>query len=56
MNLPKFPVNPELERLLKEAVAKYNAMTDAEREAMHKAQRESYVRAEMNWPRDCPYR
>lgn len=56
MNVPSYPRNPEIERLLKEAVAKYNAMSEAEREAMHKAQCESYVRAEMNWPRDCPYR
>ena len=56
MNIPSSQRNLELERLLKESVAKWNAMSEAEREAMHKAQRESYVRAEMNWPRDCPYR
>lgn len=56
MNTPHIQPNPELERLLKEAVTKYNSMTEAEREAIHKAQRESYARAEMNWPRDCPYR
>lgn len=56
MQIPTMPSNLELERMLKDAVEKYNAMTEAEREAMHKAQRESYVRAEMNWPRDCPYR
>lgn len=56
MRIPLSKPNPALDRLLKEAVAKYNAMTEAEREALHKAQCQSYVRAELNWPRDCPYR
>ena len=50
------PPRPELERLIKEAVAKYKAMTLEEKEALHKAQGESYVRAELGWPKDCPYR
>lgn len=41
----------ELNRLLKESAAKVAAMTPEEREAMFKAQRESYVRAEMSWPK-----
>ena len=41
----------ELEELLKASAAKVAAMTPEEREAMFKAQRESFVRAEMNWPK-----
>jgi hypothetical protein len=40
-----------LDTLLKLSIARVNAMTDAEREAMMKAQRESWVRAELNWPK-----
>ena len=44
-------MNDELIRLLEEAKAKVVAMTDAEREEMRRLQCESYVRAEMGWPR-----
>jgi len=47
---------PELTRLIREAVEKYNRMTPEKREAMRDAQVKSYVRGEMGWPRDCPYR
>ena len=40
----------------KQAAAKVAAMTPEERERMHDEQRKSWVRAEMAWPRDCPYR
>lgn len=33
------------------AKAKVDAMSPEEREAMYAAQRESYVRAETNWPK-----
>jgi hypothetical protein len=47
---------PELDRLLLEAKRKWDAMAPDEQEAMMKKQREGYVKAEMSWPRDCPYR
>ena len=47
---------PELTKLLAESVAKWQAMTPAEQEAMLREQRDGWVRAEMSWPRDCPYR
>jgi len=53
--LPSEP-NPELDALLAEARRQYEVMTPAEREAMHRQQRDSWVRAEMGWPKDCPYR
>ena len=43
-------MSPELRKLLDEAKADYAAMTPEEKEVMHKTQRESYVRAEMDWP------
>lgn len=46
--MPK--TDPELLRLLEEAVAKVKAMSPEERDAMIAAQRESWVRAEMSWP------
>lgn len=39
--------NAELDRLLAIAKAKWDAMTPVEREAMLKAQRDNYVKAEM---------
>lgn len=44
-------MSPELEALIAKAKAQYEAMTPEEREAMHKAQRESWVRAELSWPK-----
>lgn len=40
-----------LDELLKKAKAAYDAMTPEEREEMHRIQRESWVRAEMSWPK-----
>lgn len=40
----------DLDELLKEAKAKVDAMTPAEREKMHDEQRKSWVRGEMGWP------
>ena len=39
-----------LVRLLAKARQKVDAMTDEEREAMLKTQREGYARAEASWP------
>lgn len=39
-----------LDKLIAEAKAKVDAMSPEELEAMRKAKRESYVRAELNWP------
>jgi len=44
-------MSPELIILLEQSKAKLAAMTPEEKEAMYKAQRESYVRAEMSWPK-----
>jgi len=41
----------ELKKLLDAARAKVAAMTAKELEAMHIAQRESFVRSEMDWPK-----
>lgn len=41
----------ELDRLVAEAKEKVAAMTPEERDAMLEAQRKSYVRAEMSWPK-----
>ena len=40
--------NPELDRLLKDSVEKVKQMTPEELEAMHKAQRESWSRQDMD--------
>jgi hypothetical protein len=44
-------MNEKLEKLIEKAKTKVDAMPPAEREAMHKAQKESWVRAEMSWPK-----
>lgn len=46
-------MTPELQEALERSKERVAAMTDEEREAMYKAQRESYVRAETSWP--CRY-
>ncbi len=56
MKIPPSTPHPELERLLRLNAERVKAMSEEELEAMHKAQRESWVRGEMNWPKDCPYR
>lgn len=45
-----------LAKAIKEAINRFNAMTPEEQKAHRDAQRESWVRGEMNWPKDCPYR
>jgi len=42
----------ELEELLREAKKVVDAMTPEQREDMHRKQRESWVRAEMQWAKD----
>lgn len=46
----------ELKRLIERAKDRWASMTRDEQEAMLRKQREGYVRAELSWPRDCPYR
>jgi hypothetical protein len=46
----------ELKVMIDAAQARFEAMSPEEQEAMMKQQREGYARAEMSWPRDCPYR
>ena len=41
----------ELRQLVKDSIEAVERMTPEEREAMFKAQRESWVRAEMSWPK-----
>lgn len=53
MRMKPTPERQELTALLKRAAQQAAEMTPAERAAMIEAQRESYVRAEMSWPRPC---
>lgn len=41
----------ELKELVAKANARYDAMTPEQQDAMWKAQREGYVKAEMSWPK-----
>ena len=43
--------NERLNALLAEAMDQWDRMSETERNAMLKAQKESYVRGEMSWPR-----
>lgn len=45
------PKNPELDRLIEESKARVKAMSSEELETMLQAQRESWVRGEMGWPK-----
>lgn len=47
----KCKTRPDLIEALEQSKARVAAMTDEEREAMYAAQRESYVRGEMAWPK-----
>jgi len=40
-----------LEDLLRKAVARFNALPPAEQEAMMRAQREGWAKAEASWPK-----
>lgn len=42
----------EFERLLAAARARYEAMSPAERERLHRVQRAGWVKAEMQWAED----
>lgn len=44
-------INSELQSLLAKAQVRFDAMTPGEQEAMFKAQREGYARAEATWPK-----
>lgn len=44
-------MTPELQEKLKRAAAKVAVMTREERKAMLAEQRDSWVRAEMSWPK-----
>lgn len=48
MPMKPLPRNPELERLLKESVAKFNAMSFEEQEKMLRAQQQSWTRQDMD--------
>lgn len=41
----------ELKDLISKANARYDAMTSEQQDAMWKAQRDGYVKAEMSWPK-----
>lgn len=45
-------MSPELTELLRKARIAVDAMTPEQREEMHRNQRESWVRAEMQWAKD----
>lgn len=47
---------PELAALLRKAVTDFAAMPPDEQERPLRQQREGWVKAEMSWPKDCPYR
>jgi hypothetical protein len=44
-------MSDDLKQLLAKAQERFDAMTPAEQEAMFKAQREGYARAEASWPK-----
>lgn len=45
-------ISPELIELLAKAETAYEATTPEQKEEMRRKQRESYVRAEMQWAKD----
>jgi len=56
LNIDTKKAESDLDKLLKIARERYEALTPVEKEMLHEKQRESYVRGEMGWPKDCPYR
>ncbi len=46
------PVKKPLSKLLEEAKVKFESMSPEEREAMFKAQRDGWVKAEIQWAKD----
>lgn len=51
MRCKPIETDPVLAQRLKESIEAVNRMTPEEREEMYKAQRESWVRGEMGWPK-----
>lgn len=45
-----------LQCMINEAEAAFKLLTPEEQRKHLDAQRDSWVRGEMSWPRDCPYR
>ncbi len=45
-----------LQKMIDAAAVKFAAMSPEDQEAMLRRQRDGWVKAEMSWPRDCPYR
>lgn len=52
----KAPARTELDELVRRSIAEFNALPQEQKDEILRKQREGYVRAEMSWPRDCPYR
>jgi hypothetical protein len=48
LRMKPLPRNPELERILKESAAKFNAMPFEEQEKMLRAQQQSWARQDMD--------
>lgn len=53
MNSPFGPCKPrpELDELIKKSIAWFESLTPEQQAAHRQAQRESWVRAEMSWPK-----
>lgn len=53
MNTPfgNCPPRPELDELIKKSIAWFESLSPAEQAAHRQAQRESWVRGEMGWPK-----
>lgn len=45
-------MTPELTALIEQAKRRLDAMTPEEKEAMYKAQRDGWVKAELQWAKD----
>lgn len=45
-----------LQKMIDEAAAKFASLSPEDQEEMLRRQRDGWVKAEMSWPRDCPYR
>jgi hypothetical protein len=45
------PAKTPLNELLKQSVARFNAMTPEQQAAMREAQRQSFVHSVVNWPK-----
>lgn len=56
MKIKPAPDRQELTAALAKSAAEFAAMSLDEQEAMLRRQRDGWIKAEMSWPRDCPYR